>query len=126
MTDPETVKYIEESVEMKFVPIEVYDSMTAEMAHNEDVLVKKKEEELAKKTEEEKVALQELEGLSVEHEGLKEKAYKAVGLDQYCGECKWNGGTSCDARVSYLMDKYLDTQFYARAALLKQGLCKKG
>ena len=29
-----------------------------------------------------------------------------LGLDKFCGECSWNGGTDCFMRLSYLMDTY--------------------
>jgi hypothetical protein len=42
-----------------------------------------------------------------------------LGLDKFCRDCSWNGGTNCFMRLTYLMDKYNLKQIKAKLDLMK-------
>ncbi len=43
----------------------------------------------------------------------------SLGLENFCGECSWQGGTTCDARLSYLMSTYSLRVIKAKLELMK-------
>ena len=51
-----------------------------------------------------------------------------TGLDKFCDECHWGQGVNCEARVTYLLEKYSDsaTTIYAKSDLINQGRCIRG
>ena len=103
MTDPETVKTIEENIDVKFIPVDVYTSMTEEITRNNEKINKNEqlklhEEDLTKKKA-------ELEKITKEYTDIKTKGDNMLGLDKWCDACKGGWG-NCGARVKYLMDTY--------------------
>ena len=116
MRDPETRKNVEESpgiiflddyeYKTKFDEIGVYPSQVKAL------------EERTKKH------LADLEVAKKEHAAIK-PGYDilvkdpALGLDKFCGECSWNGGTNCDTRLTYLMTTYNLQTIKAKLELMK-------
>lgn len=122
MTDPETVKTIEENIEIKFVPVDVYASMTEEIHRNSAKVkdndgLKQHEEDLVKKKA-------ELEGMKKDYEDWKAKGDKVLGLEKWCGSCKGGWG-QCDGRIKYLMDTYHTPEIKAKVDLMGTGKCIK-
>lgn len=122
MTDPETVKTIEESIDVKFIPLDVHTSMTEEIARNRDKVknnngLKQHEEDMVKKTA-------ELDGIKKEYEEWMAKGNKALGMDKWCGGCKGGWG-NCGARVKYLVDTYHTAEIQAKVDIMKSGKCIK-
>ena len=101
--DPETRKNAEESSGLIFLEAETYKIKFAEIGYYPSQV--KALEERTKKY------LADLEVAKKEHAAIK-PGYDILvldpmlGLDKFCGECKWNGGTNCDARLGYLMSTY--------------------
>mmetsp|Transcript_37264 Transcript_37264/g.80407 ORF Transcript_37264/g.80407 Transcript_37264/m.80407 type:complete len:248 (-) Transcript_37264:218-961(-) len=123
MTDPETVKTIEESIDVKFIPLDVHTSMTEEIARNRDKVknntgLKQHGEDMVKKTA-------ELDGLKKEYAEWMAKGNKAFGLDKWCGGCKGGWG-NCNARVKYLVDTYHTSEIQAKVDIMKSGKCITG
>mmetsp|Transcript_17233 Transcript_17233/g.31144 ORF Transcript_17233/g.31144 Transcript_17233/m.31144 type:complete len:248 (-) Transcript_17233:213-956(-) len=123
MTDPETVKSIEESIDVKFIPLDVHKSMTEEIARNQDKIknnagLKQHEEDLLKKTG-------ELDGMKKEYDEWKAKGDKALGLDRWCDGCKGGWG-NCGARVKYLVDTYHTPEIKAKVDIMNSGKCVRG
>ena len=51
---------------------------------------------------------------------------KELGLENWCGECKWaNMGFNCDKRVSWMMDTYHITEVAAKEANIEQCVKKR-
>ena len=116
MLDPETRKNVEESsgiiflddyeYKTKFDEIGVYPSQVKAL------------EERTKKY------LADLEVAKKEHAAIK-PGYDILvndpmsGLDKFCRDCSWNGGTNCFMRLSYLMDKYNLKPIKAKLDLMK-------
>mmetsp|Transcript_6418 Transcript_6418/g.11165 ORF Transcript_6418/g.11165 Transcript_6418/m.11165 type:complete len:254 (-) Transcript_6418:211-972(-) len=122
MTDAETVKSIEENIDVKFIPLEVYKSMTEEITRNQEKIkdnsgLKQHEDDWAKKNE-------ELQGMKKEFLVMKEKGDKVLGLDKWCGSCKAGWG-NCDVRVKYLFDTYHTPEIKAKVDIMKTGKCMK-
>ena len=122
MTDPETVKTIEENIDIKFIPVDVYNSMTEEIARNNEKItkndsLKQHEEDLMKRKE-------ELESLRKEHEEVKAKGDKLLGLDKWCDSCKGGWG-NCGARIKYLMDTYHTPEIKGKVDIMAEGKCIK-
>jgi hypothetical protein len=103
MRDPETRKSVEENSGLKFMEADEYQRKFAEI-NSYPAKVKPLEENTRK-------YLADLEVAKKEHAAIK-PGYDILvldpllGLDKFCGECKWNGGTNCDARLGYLMSTY--------------------
>lgn len=123
MTDPETVKIIEESMEIKFVPVDVYNSMSEEIERNQKKV--KENTSLAKHTEDLTAKQAEIGALKVEYESWKIKGSVMLGLDKWCGNCKagWGG---CDQRINYLKDQYHSSEIESKVDIMKSGKCLKG
>ena len=122
MTDPETVKTIEENIDIKFIPVDVYNSMTEEIARNNEKItkndsLKQHEEDLIKRKE-------ELESLRKEHEEVKAKGDQLLGLDKWCDSCKGGWG-NCGARIKYLMDTYHTPEIKGKVDIMAEGKCIK-
>mmetsp|Transcript_28422 Transcript_28422/g.60198 ORF Transcript_28422/g.60198 Transcript_28422/m.60198 type:complete len:249 (+) Transcript_28422:158-904(+) len=122
MTDPDTVKTIEESIDIKFVPADVHKSMTEEIARNREKIkdnagLKQHEEDYAKKKA-------ELDGMKKEYAEWQAKGNTALGLDKWCGSCKGGWG-SCDGRVKYLSDTYHTPEIKAKVDIMSSGKCVK-
>jgi len=122
MTDAETVKSIEENIDVKFIPLEVYKSMTEEITRNQEKIkdnsgLKQHEDDWAKKNE-------ELQGMKKDFLVMKEKGDKVLGLDKWCGGCKGGWG-NCDGRIKYLSDTYHTPEIKAKVDIMKTGKCMK-
>jgi len=120
MTDPDTVKTIEENIEIKFIPVDVYKSMQEEISRNKEKVndnagLAQHEEDLAARTK-------ELNELKSEYEQWKEKGNRMLGLEKWCGGCKGGWG-NCDGRVKYLMDTYHTPEIKAKVDIMKDGKC---
>jgi len=123
MTDAETVKSIEENIDVKFIPLEVYKSMTEEITRNQEKIkdnsgLKQHEDDWAKKNE-------ELQGMKKDFLVMKEKGDKVLGLDKWCGGCKGGWG-NCDGRIKYLSDTYHTPEIKAKVVIMSQGKCLNG
>lgn len=122
MTDPDTVKSIEESIDIKFIPVDVHQSMTEEIARNrakinDNAGLKTHEEDYAKKKE-------ELEGMKQEYDEWVVKGNTILNLDKWCGTCKGGWGR-CDVRVKYLGDTYHVNPMKAKVEIMGTGMCVK-
>ncbi|KAL7546966.1 hypothetical protein ACHAWF_010287 [Thalassiosira exigua] len=120
MTDPETVKTIEENIDIKFIPTDVYTSMSEEIERNQakvkdDSGLKQHEADLALRTK-------ELEEVRKEYEVIKAHGDKLLGIDRWCGGCKGGWG-NCNARVRYLMDTYHTAEITAKVDIMTSGKC---
>jgi hypothetical protein len=103
MRNPETRKNVEENSGLKFMEAEEYQNKFAEI--NSYPAKMKPQEENTKQV------LEDLEVAKKEHAAIKPwyailALDPMLGLDKFCGECSWNGGTNCDACLSYLMSTY--------------------
>ena len=103
MLDPETRKNVEESSGIIFLEAETYKIKFDEIGYYPS--------QVKALNERTKKYLADLEVAKKEHAAIK-PGYDILvkdprlGLDKFCGECSWNGGTNCDARLSYLMSTY--------------------
>jgi len=118
LNDPETVSYMEENLDMKFVSVGEYNTIRT------DTEVAMKEiERLTPLIEERTVELNEkkevLDTLTKEYNELMSSPI--LGLDKFCGTCPWGGGgrASCDERVAYLMNKYGNSLHEAKMGAMK-------
>ena len=49
-----------------------------------------------------------------------------LGLDKWCGDCKWNGGTSCESRKEYFISQYGHSEISGKFNVMKSApQCKK-
>ena len=116
MRDPETRALIEESSGLKFMEAETYKVKFAEIGYYPSQ-VKALEERTQK-------FIADLEVAKKEHAAIK-PGYDILvkdpmlGLDKFCDECSWNGGTDCFMRLTYLMDKYNLKPIKATLELMK-------
>jgi hypothetical protein len=123
MTDPETVKSIEDSIDVKFIPLDVFKSMQDEIARNQ---AKAKDKSGYEKHEADwKEKNDKLEEIKKEHVVLEEQVNKVLGLDKWCGGCKAGWG-NCDMRIRYLVDTYHSQELGAKLEIIKEGKCLKG
>ncbi len=116
MSDPETRKNAEESSGLIFLDADTYKMRFAEI----DIFpsqVKKLEERTKK-------YIADLEVAKKEHTAIK-PGYDVLvtdpmlGLENFCEDCSWNGGTTCWARLNYLMDNYGVKLIKAKFELMK-------
>jgi len=122
LNDPETLKNIEESSDLKFMTMNDY---TTKMKEIESVSEKIKghEEVLAKRISEGEEKAKEVEGIKEEYNKLM--SHPILGLDKYCGGCSWSGRTTCDGRVQFLQDTYNTRPIAAKINAMNHASCKK-
>ena len=114
--DPETRALIEESSGLIFMSIKSHETTVNEIKTFPGKI----------KHREEKISMLggDLEVAKKEHAAIK-PGYDilaldpALGLDKFCGECSWNGGTNCDTRLTYLMTTYNLKMIKAKLELMK-------
>ena len=123
MSDPATIKVLEEELEMKFMPVADYEAAQQEISKSQSTLdeIKSKLESREKELEE---ATTKLKAVQDEKEELM-KNPKFAELDNFCEGCKWGGPGNCGARVQYLMDTYNQGKIAVMLDLMGKGLCKK-
>jgi hypothetical protein len=46
-----------------------------------------------------------------------------LGIDQWCGTCIWKDIFKCDHRLTWLMNKYTETEIVIKESLIKDGHC---
>ena len=116
MLDPETRKNAEESSGIIFLDDYEYKTKFDEIGVYPSQ-VKALEERTIK-------YIADLEVAKKEHAAIK-PGYDILvndpmsGLDKFCRDCSWNGGTNCFMRLSYLMDKYNLKPIKAKLDLMK-------
>mmetsp|Transcript_16208 Transcript_16208/g.29270 ORF Transcript_16208/g.29270 Transcript_16208/m.29270 type:complete len:228 (+) Transcript_16208:305-988(+) len=121
LNDPETLAFVEESSDLKFLPMYLYDNM------REEITSQKRNAELQKvvdkRTAEENEKIREKEALKKEFESLVN--HPTLELDKYCGGCIWNLATTCNGRVTFLQDKYGMGLYSAKLSAMEIKTCKK-
>jgi len=91
------------------------------MAHKK---IELSQEELALREKDLAEKLKELQPYIDKYEELVKNP--AVELDKYCGECRFAGRTTCDARVAYFMNTYNDSPLKAKTGIMKlEPACKR-
>ncbi len=116
MRDPEIRKSVEENSGLKFMETVEYQRKFDEIK-TQPTKITDLEEKTIK-------YLADLEVAKKEHSAIK-PGYDILaldpmlGLDKFCGECSWNGGTNCDARLDYLMSTYNLKRVKATLDLMK-------
>ena len=110
-------------MDMKFMSIIEYNSTMMEMNKAEQEMERLKnllEERSAEGDEKKEI----LDTLSKEYNTLLSNPI--LGLDKFCGTCKWGGSGTCDDRVQYLMDTYGNSVLTAKlGAMEKHESCRK-
>ncbi|KAL3777804.1 hypothetical protein ACHAW5_001782 [Stephanodiscus triporus] len=115
LSDPETRQSVEESSGLKFMTVEHYQSKTAEIKSFPAQIVKIKEN-MKKYDADMVVAKKEYEAIKPDYDKLV--ADPLLGLDKFCGECSWQGKTNCNARLSYVMDKYNKAEIESKLSMM--------
>mmetsp|Transcript_11268 Transcript_11268/g.23724 ORF Transcript_11268/g.23724 Transcript_11268/m.23724 type:complete len:253 (-) Transcript_11268:270-1028(-) len=127
VTEPQTIKYVEESLGWKFISMDIYNAITEEMKD-----IQKQIEERHAEIEENGKKLEKcrLEAPVVKKEHDEIMARMTVlfpELNKFCGECKWYGPTSCEERMNYLMQTYGNKEWETKLDLMKATPnCMKG
>ena len=116
LNDPETRTNVQESSGLVFMTMEDYESKVKE--------IEKTPAQLKELEEKKTKSNADLEAATKEHDAMKPGYDKLVsdpllGLDKYCGDCKWQGGTTCDGRKEYLMSTYNQTELKTKLDLIK-------
>mmetsp|Transcript_11920 Transcript_11920/g.24041 ORF Transcript_11920/g.24041 Transcript_11920/m.24041 type:complete len:251 (+) Transcript_11920:92-844(+) len=122
LNNPETIANLEESSGMKFMTSEQYNSWQKEIDEATSKMESAKQK-LEDRTKEAETKSTELAPLEEEYEKLVNNPL--VGLDKYCGECKWSGKTTCDGRADYLKNTYNLSPVAAKIGAMNTPSCKK-
>jgi len=123
LNDPETITFVEEFSDLKFLSMNKYDDMRKEI----NTTTPKRKADLQKvidnRIAEENENVRGKEALKKEHESLMN--HPILELDKYCGGCTWADATTCDGRVAFLHDKYGQGLVGAKLAAMEIKTCKK-
>ncbi len=123
LTDPQTVQSLEESLDVKFISMDVYDAIHREIGYIRKKM-REKEGEIAEKERELEVYRSEAEPIIKEYDELMVRMNEIFGLDKFCGGCRWKKKLTCDGRVGYIMEKYGDSITKAKIATLSHPQCR--
>jgi len=116
MNDRETLRNVEENAGLKFMEMDEYNSMVDEIdtAANKTKLA----ESILKSRSGDLIDMeQERSGIERDHE----QELTSLGLDKFCGKCKWRGGMTCQGRVDALIAKYQTPKFQAMMGAMQHG-----
>jgi hypothetical protein len=116
MRDPETRKNIEESSGLIFMEADVYKKKVAEI-ESFPAKMNPYEANTKKYLADLEVAKKEQAAIKPGYDILASDPM--LGLEKFCGECVWVGGTNCDARLNYLMSTYSLKPVKGRLELMK-------
>ena len=129
LTDPETLAQLQELNSLKFIPMAEYTEIKNEINIYSDINLGYAKQSLETKTKDLERLQAELEVLKQEYE-TKYDALSAdtdLGLDKWCGTCKWSGGKdTCDMRKDYFVGTYGHNEISAKVAVMKQSPKCKG
>mmetsp|Transcript_12167 Transcript_12167/g.25903 ORF Transcript_12167/g.25903 Transcript_12167/m.25903 type:complete len:276 (-) Transcript_12167:62-889(-) len=122
LTDPDTLASIEEASELKILPLTEYQSTLDEI----DTIAEKLR--MNQQAWEKKHAIvvkrhKEMDLLRRQYDILV--SLPMFGVDKFCGECVWKGGTTCGGRVDFLMAKYKMKPVLAKMNVLESESCRK-
>ncbi len=111
---------MEDNLDVKIVPMVVYNSMIDEIAKNtekmrNDTSMKQYEDDLS-------AEIQILESEKAEYDKWELRGNDLLRLDKWCGTCKGAWG-DCNGRVQYLMGKYGNTELKSKIDLMSEGSC---
>ncbi len=116
LNDPETRTNVEESSGLVFMRMEEYDKKLMEIKEVPAQL-KELEEKKTKSNANLEVSTKERDAMKPGYDKLVSDPL--LGLDKYCGDCKWQGGTTCDGRKEYLMSTYNIGEIRAKLDMIK-------
>ena len=123
LNDPETLANLQEAAGFKFLSMPEYEAMRREVDEAPEKIAEA-EEELRRKG---------AEGDETWKEAKKAEAYRetllrspSLGLDAYCGDCAWNGGITCAARVKFLQDTYHVKPLTGKITVMEGSSCRGG
>ena len=123
LNDPETLANLQEAAGFKFLSMPEYEAMRREVDEAPEKIAEA-EEELRRKG---------AEGDETWKEAKKAEAYRetllrspSLGLDAYCGDCAWNPGITCDARVKFLQDTYHVKPLTGKITVMEGSSCRGG
>jgi len=126
VTDPQTIRHVEESLDVKFISIDMYNAISVETKKIQQK-IKAKEEEIAENAKKIYDYREEAAPFNEEYDVLIAKANELFELDKFCPECGWKGSkkTTCASRMSFLMERYGDTPLKAKMAMIESPGCKR-
>ena len=116
LNDPETRTNVQESSGLVFMTMEDYESKVKDIEKTPAQL-KELEEKKTKSNANLEVATKERDAMKPGYDKLVSDPL--LGLDKYCGDCKWQGGSTCDSRKEYLMSTYNQTELKTKLDLIK-------
>jgi hypothetical protein len=104
LADPKTVDTIEQRTGLKIISLEQHGELTKELNETKAKVAEKEAEltALAAKLAESK-----------------------KGQPQFCGECKWEGRFSCEARKAFIIKRYGESEETVLANMLQLPQCQK-
>jgi len=119
MNDKETLRNVEENAGLKFMDMDEYDSMVSEIEKAENKT--KLAESIFEKRGDDLIDM-EKEKLQIERD--HEQELVSLGLDKFCGDCKWGEGkATCQWRVDMMKDKYETPKYQAMMSVMQNGRC---
>jgi hypothetical protein len=116
LNDPETRASVQESSGLIFMRMEEYDKKAKEI-EAVPAQVKELEEKKKKSDANLEVATKERDDIKPGYDKLVSDPM--LGLDTFCGDCAWNGGTNCNARKDYLMSTYNQKEIKTKLDMIK-------
>ncbi len=126
VTDPQTIRHVEESLDVKFISVDMYNAFNAETEKIQNK-IKEREREIADNAKKIDHYRTEAAPYNGEYEELISKANELFELEKFCPECGWKGSkkTTCASRMSFLMERYGDTPLKAKMAMIESPGCKR-
>ncbi len=122
--DPNTIRYVEYSLGLKFISVDIYNAKNDELKR---MLTKIKNKQRDIVIDQKKIneILIEAAPFDQEYDELMTRANNFFELDKFCANCKFKGSTTCGGRMDYLMEKYGDSLLKSKIAVLSFPQCKK-
>jgi len=120
LNDPEIIKNLEESSDLKFLTVSFYENKRQEI-DGAEAKITSANDLLEKRTKEAEEKQKELVLIKAEYESLY--GNPLLGLNAFCAGCIYGGGNSCAQRVTFLQDTYNTRPIAAKISAMGHPSC---
>ena len=120
LNDPETIQNLEESSDLKFLTVDVYEHMREEI-DGAEAKIASVNDMLERRTKEAEEKQKELDSIEAEYDSLY--GNPLLGLNAFCAGCMWANRLTCAQRVAFLKDTYNTRTISAKLGAMELPSC---
>lgn len=120
---PDVLESMKEESDKKIISMDIYNAMQKELSDSQ-ATIKEERNIIGARTMKAASLQRQLDSLREEYK----KFFRQAGLGDFCPNCPWGMGMTCQGRVNYMLEHYSDsaTPIECISKLVEQGQKKNG